>query len=110
MNPKLLAACLLLTLAHGLPAAERAIDLETVVAGRVDAVWEAWTTSDGIKSFFAPDAHVELRVEGPFEVFIRYNFPRSSRNPARLSHSTRAKHATDFYSGKSHHSGLEPDR
>jgi uncharacterized protein YndB with AHSA1/START domain len=55
------------TLAH---AAERAIDSEVVVPANVDAVWQAWTTSEGIKTFFAPDAHVELRVDGPFEIFI----------------------------------------
>ena len=51
-------------------AAERAIDREVVVAARPDAVWQAWTTSEGIKTFFAPDAKVELRVDGPFEVYI----------------------------------------
>ena len=50
--------------------AERAIDREVVVAANVDAVWQAWTTTEGIKTFFAPDAHVELRVDGPFEIFI----------------------------------------
>lgn len=51
-------------------AAERAIDREIVVAAPVAAVWNAWITSAGIKSFFAPDARVELRVDGPFEVYI----------------------------------------
>lgn len=51
-------------------SAERAIDREVVVPANVDAVWQAWTTSEGIKTFFAPDAHVELRVDGPFEIFI----------------------------------------
>jgi uncharacterized protein YndB with AHSA1/START domain len=49
---------------------ERAIDREVVVPANVDAVWQAWTTSEGIRTFFAPDAHVELRVDGPFEIFI----------------------------------------
>lgn len=51
-------------------AAERAIDVDVVVAAKPDAVWRAWTTSEGIKTFFAPDAHVELAVDGPFEIFI----------------------------------------
>jgi uncharacterized protein YndB with AHSA1/START domain len=66
---RLLSACLLFVAAHA-SAAERAIDREVVVPAKVDAVWQAWTTSDGIKSFFAPDAKVELRVDGPFEVYI----------------------------------------
>ncbi|AMO25640.1 hypothetical protein UC35_21400 [Ramlibacter tataouinensis] len=50
--------------------APRAIDREVLVEAEVDAVWQAWTTSEGIKTFFAPDARVELRVDGPFEIFI----------------------------------------
>jgi len=63
----LLLACLLTTSAF---AAERAIDREVVVAAPVDAVYRAWTTTEGIKTFFAPDARVELAVDGPFEVYI----------------------------------------
>ncbi|MEJ6023363.1 SRPBCC family protein [Ramlibacter sp. PS4R-6] len=51
-------------------AAEKAIDREVVVAAKVDAVWQAWTTTEGIKTFFAPDARVELRVDGPFEIYF----------------------------------------
>lgn len=63
----LLLACLLTTSTF---AAERAIDREVVVAAPVDAVYRAWTTTEGIKTFFAPDARVELAVDGPFEVYI----------------------------------------
>jgi len=54
----------------GATAAERAIDSEVVVPAKVEAVWNAWTTSEGIRTFFAPDANVQLRVDGPFEIFI----------------------------------------
>jgi uncharacterized protein YndB with AHSA1/START domain len=54
----------------GLTAPEKAIDRDVVVAAPVQKVWQAWTTTDGIKTFFAPEAHVELRVDGPFEIFI----------------------------------------
>jgi uncharacterized protein YndB with AHSA1/START domain len=63
-------AVLMLFAATQVHCAERAIDREVVVAANVDAVWQAWTTSEGIRTFFAPDAHVELRVDGPFEIFI----------------------------------------
>ena len=36
----------------------------------VEAVWNAWTTPEGVKSFFAPDARVEARPDGPFEIYI----------------------------------------
>ena len=35
-----------------------------------EVVFRTWTTSEGIKSFFAPDANVEARPDGPFEIYI----------------------------------------
>ncbi len=52
------------------PVTERAIDEKITVKAGVDDVWKAWTTSAGIKTFFAPDANVELRVDGPFQIFM----------------------------------------
>jgi uncharacterized protein YndB with AHSA1/START domain len=66
---RLFLAFFMLLAAHA-HAAERAIDREVVVAAGVEAVWQAWTTTEGLKSFFAPDANVELRVEGPFEIYF----------------------------------------
>jgi len=51
-------------------AEERAVVKQVVVKAPVEAVWNAWTTTDGIKSFFAPDARIEARPDGPFEVYI----------------------------------------
>ena len=51
-------------------AAERAIDKEVTVAATVDEVWEAWTTRAGIVGFFAPDAKIEPKVGGAFEVYF----------------------------------------
>jgi uncharacterized protein YndB with AHSA1/START domain len=66
---RFLAALAFFTI-FGAFAADRAIDREVVVQAKVADVWQAWTTTEGIKTFFAPDAHVELRVDGPFEIFI----------------------------------------
>lgn len=51
-------------------AQERAIRSTVVVPASLDEVWAAWTTTEGVKSFFAPDAKVEARVDGPFEVYM----------------------------------------
>lgn len=51
-------------------AEERAIDQKVTINANVDEVWKVWTTTQGIKSFFAPDANVELRVDGPFEIYM----------------------------------------
>jgi uncharacterized protein YndB with AHSA1/START domain len=55
-----------------LPAlgAERAIEKSVLVNAALDDVWQAWTTREGIVSFFAPDAKVEPRVGGAFEIYI----------------------------------------
>ena len=51
-------------------AAERSIDKEVVLAATPEQAWQAWTTREGITSFFAPDAKIEPRVGGAFEVYI----------------------------------------
>jgi uncharacterized protein YndB with AHSA1/START domain len=48
----------------------RAIELEVVVDASVDQVWSAWTTNAGVRTFFAPASNVDLRVNGPYEIFF----------------------------------------
>ncbi len=50
--------------------AERSVDKDVVVEATLDEVWDAWTTRDGITSFFAPDARIEPRVGGAFHIYI----------------------------------------
>lgn len=64
------AALLVMCGVWPLQAAERALDKEVVVNATLDQAWDAWTTRDGIVSFFAPDAKVEPRVGGAFQVYI----------------------------------------
>jgi len=64
---------LALALALGTPgvqAQERTLVKMATVKATVDEVWNAWTTTEGIQSFFAPEARVEARPGGPFEVYI----------------------------------------
>lgn len=66
-----LAGAALLATSCGIAIAqERVISKQVLVKAPVEAVWQAWTTSEGIKSFFAPDARVEARVDGPFEIYF----------------------------------------
>jgi uncharacterized protein YndB with AHSA1/START domain len=65
-----LAAAALALSAAAAGAAERAIDKSVLVPASVDQVWEAWTTRDGIVGFFAPDARIEPRPGGAFEIYI----------------------------------------
>jgi uncharacterized protein YndB with AHSA1/START domain len=51
-------------------AAEPAISLSVTVKAPVSAVWKAWTTNDGLTSFFAPEAEVDARPDGAFHIFM----------------------------------------
>jgi uncharacterized protein YndB with AHSA1/START domain len=65
-----IVAVMLLVLASVAMAQERALSKEVIVPAPIDAVWQAWTTRDGIVSFFAPDAEIEPRVGGAFHVHM----------------------------------------
>jgi uncharacterized protein YndB with AHSA1/START domain len=57
----------------------RFISEQVVVQAGVDEIWNAWTTPDGIKSFFAPACNIELRVNGPYEIFFNPDAEPGSR-------------------------------
>ena len=65
-----LAALALAAICANSVAAERMIEKQAVVNAPIDDVWKAWSTTDGVKSFFAPDAKVEARSGGPFEIYM----------------------------------------
>ena len=49
---------------------ERVLEKRADIDAEVARVWEAWTTEEGIRSFFAPACNVELKVDGPFEILF----------------------------------------
>ncbi len=65
-----IAALLLAALSLGAAGEERAIVKTVTVKAPVDEAWKAWTTAEGIRTFFAPDARVEARPGGPFEIYF----------------------------------------
>lgn len=60
-------------------AAERALVHEVTVAATPEQAWAAWTTRDGITSFFAPDAVIDARVGGAFHIHIDPDAPAGER-------------------------------
>ncbi len=58
---------------------ERAVTAEAVVKAPVADVWNAWTTEDGIKSFFAPASKIDLRVSGAYEMYFDPEAPAGQR-------------------------------
>lgn len=65
-----IAALLLAVTALAASAAERALDKDVVIKASLDQAWAAWTTKEGITSFFSPDAEIDPRVGGAFHIFI----------------------------------------
>jgi uncharacterized protein YndB with AHSA1/START domain len=50
------------------PAEEPVIRYEFTVPAPQPEVWRAWTTSQGLRTFFAPAATIELRTFGRFDI------------------------------------------
>ena len=70
MTPRLFTRLVAASAAGTALAAERSIDKQVEVAATLDQAWDTWTTRDGITSFFAPDAKIEPRVGGAFQVYM----------------------------------------
>ena len=51
-------------------AQERMIHKSVVVAAPAAEAFPAWTTKDGIESFFAPEAVVDPRPDGAFDIHM----------------------------------------
>lgn len=57
----------------------RCIDKQTVVGAPVADVWDAWTTSDGARTFFGEDARIALELGGPYEILFDLSEPAGSQ-------------------------------
>lgn len=60
-------------------ALDRIIFKTAVVKAPLSDVWNAWTTTEGVKSFFAEDALVEAEPGGRFEIYFSKDAPPGSR-------------------------------
>jgi uncharacterized protein YndB with AHSA1/START domain len=58
---------------------DRAVRAEVIVPSRVDEVWEAWTTEEGVRTFFAPECDIELEPGGRYEMFFDLDAEPGSR-------------------------------
>ena len=52
---------------------------EIVVPATLEQVWNAWTTTEGLKTFFSSEAKVELAVDGPYEIYFNLEAPYGLR-------------------------------
>lgn len=60
-------------------AADLEVRAEVIVNAPREAVWKAWTTEEGIKTFFAPESQVELEPDGAYEIFFAPEKPVGER-------------------------------
>jgi uncharacterized protein YndB with AHSA1/START domain len=63
----------------GAEQTERAVVGEVTVPAGLAEVWAAWTTEEGIKSFFAPSCRIELEPGGPYEIYFNLDAPAGER-------------------------------
>ena len=59
--------------------AERVLLKEVIVPGGTPEVWAAWTTAAGVRTFFAPEAKIELVPGGPYELYFDAEQPAGLR-------------------------------
>jgi uncharacterized protein YndB with AHSA1/START domain len=61
----------LLAVAASASGGDRLLRTEMVLDAPVAEVFRAWTTEEGVKSFFAPGAHIDLKVDGLYEIYFQ---------------------------------------
>ena len=45
----------------------------------IEAVWQAWTTEEGARTFFAPQCRIDFRPGGQYEMYFDLEAPPGSR-------------------------------
>lgn len=58
---------------------EPRIEVEIVVNASLEDVWHAWTTNEGVQTFFAKDTNIKLEIGGPFEMLFNAESPEGSK-------------------------------
>lgn len=64
------ALAMVAALASSAAGADRVLRAEVTVKAPVAEAWNAWTTDAGIATFLAPEGHVDLRVDGTYDVWF----------------------------------------
>ena len=79
-SPAIVAGALILALpTMNAYANDRAILEEVVISAPVSEVWRAWSTEEGVKSFFSRGANIELHPDGLYEILFFPDSPAGQR-------------------------------
>jgi len=54
---------------------EKTIYFEMLFNVSPEEIWRAWTTPEGIKSFFAPACNIDIRPDGDYEILFNPDAP-----------------------------------
>ncbi len=49
---------------------EEPLIFEKLIPASITEVWDAWTTEEGVKTFFAPACRIDLRPGGAYEMYF----------------------------------------
>ena len=81
MRPEMLGVALAILQVGSTAASaqERQIRVSVTVAATPEQVWLLWTTDEGVRSFFAPGSHIDLKVDGAYEIFFAPTAPPGRR-------------------------------
>ncbi len=52
---------------------------EKTVSAGLSEVWQAWTTTEGVRTFFSPNANVDLRIGGEYRILFAMDSPPGLR-------------------------------
>lgn len=61
------------------------ISFQVTLPAPLSEVWNAWTTEEGAKAFFAPDCRIDLRVGGAYEMYFNPAGPEGERGGEGLT-------------------------
>lgn len=57
----------------------RQLRIPVTVRTTLAEAWRLWTTPEGVTSFFAPGCHIELKVDGAYEIYFDPSAPPGQR-------------------------------
>lgn len=58
---------------------ERRIERTMTLDAPIEDVWDAWTTEEGVATFFSENATIELRPGGAYEILFDMSAPEGTR-------------------------------
>ena len=64
---------------------QKQIEFQVIISAPLSNVWNAWTTEEGAKSFFASECLIDLRVGGAYEMYFDPSAPAGERGGEGLT-------------------------